>query len=419
LRILFVTDSSVAHARGGAEISAFGLALGLQEMGHDVVLATRSPQDPPYESRFLGEAYSASMWEPPTAAGRLETGMARSAPLSSLIARICRGHDFDIVHAHNWVSAYAAHRARSSCGPTKKAPWVLSIRDYRFLCPSTYGWCFDRELATCGFLSSVDCVRRHTTASGPARTFGVLPYSAYRSTTWRMLLRSLGSFDSYVACSRFLRSRFQSACGMGGPSFAVHSSTDVGQRAPPAPGDGELLYVGRLSVEKGVLELLSAFRSLISRRPESRLTMVGTGPLEGYLRRLCATDPRLKASVRIEGRVAPGETEEYYSRSSVVLAPSLWPEPLGRVPMEAMAAGRPVIASGGGGIPEVVEDGKTGILVPPGDKEALADAIDHLLSNPKKRRRMGRRGFTRSRDSFSTPIIASRFATPYKMIINA
>jgi glycosyltransferase involved in cell wall biosynthesis len=129
-----------------------------------------------------------------------------------------------------------------------------------------------------------------------------------------------------------------------------------------------VLFVGRLSEEKGVLELLDATEGI----PR---VIVGDGPLRA----------RVPDAV---GFVPPGELGPYYERAAVVVCPSRR-EGYGVVAREAMAHGRPVVASAVGGLVDAVEDGVTGILVPPRDPAALRGAIERLLGDEELRRRLG------------------------------
>jgi len=417
LRILFITDSSLPETRGGAEVSAYQLALGLRELGHEIVFATRSSQAPVFEDRLFPGSLGAPVWGIPDAGGYLESGIAGSVPLTSLIVRMWKKDRFDLVHAHNWLSAYAAHRARSLL--PKREPWVLSLRDYRFLCPSTYAWCFDGPRAGCGLVDSARCILRKSPAPVLAKAGGLLPYAAFRNATWKALARSVRSFQAFVCCSGFLRRRFMALASLDGPVLAVHNPVAIDPAGDSRPDGEEVLYLGRLSVEKGLTVLLSAFRGIAQRRPSARLSIVGGGPLEAEIARLSLQDPVLRESVRMVGRVRPDSVEGHYTKAAVVVTPSLWPEPLGRVPLEAMAVGRPVVATDAGGIPEVVEHGKTGVLVPPGDCGALGQALDELLADPSKRARMGSRGARRARKRFARTVIARRFVKVYEGFVPA
>jgi len=150
----------------------------------------------------------------------------------------------------------------------------------------------------------------------------------------------------------------------------------VGEPAEPP----HLLYAGRLSEEKGVLELLEATGGL----PR---VVVGDGPLRA----------RVPGAV---GFVPPDTLGDYYERAAVICCPSRR-EGYGVVAREAMAFGRPVVASAVGGLLDAVEDGVTGMLVPPEDAGALRKAVQSLLADAELRRRLGTAARERARERFS------------------
>jgi glycosyltransferase involved in cell wall biosynthesis len=150
----------------------------------------------------------------------------------------------------------------------------------------------------------------------------------------------------------------------------------VGQEALPP----EVLFAGRLSPEKGILELLEAAKGM-------KLVVAGDGPLRDSVPGAL-------------GFVPHDELLDLYERAAVVACPSRR-EGFGVVCAEAMAHGRPVVASGVGGYLDLVADGVTGLLVPPGDVEALRGAIERLLADPGLRRRLGEAARARARELLS------------------
>jgi glycosyltransferase involved in cell wall biosynthesis len=141
-----------------------------------------------------------------------------------------------------------------------------------------------------------------------------------------------------------------------------------------------VLYAGRLSAEKGVLELVEAARGL-------PLVVAGDGPLR----------ERVPGAL---GFLPHDELLGRYERAAVVACPSLR-EGFGVVCAEAMAHGRPVVASAVGGLRDLVVDGETGMLVPPGDVPALRAALERLLADPSLRRRLGEAARDRARKILS------------------
>jgi glycogen(starch) synthase len=161
---------------------------------------------------------------------------------------------------------------------------------------------------------------------------------------------------------------------------------------PPAPGPPpldppHLLGIGRLVPFKGFDVALQAFRRVLDRLPRARLTLAGDGPERTALEHLAAR-LGVRDAVDFVGWVHPGRVQALMSAATLVLMPSRW-EGLPLVALEAQAAGRPVVASRAGGLPEVVVDGETGRLVPPDAPEALADAVLALLARPVELARMG------------------------------
>ncbi|MGZ8697601.1 MAG: glycosyltransferase family 4 protein [Gaiellaceae bacterium] len=150
----------------------------------------------------------------------------------------------------------------------------------------------------------------------------------------------------------------------------------VGDEAEPA----EVLYAGRLSPEKGVLELLDAAQGL-------NLVVAGDGPLRDRV-------PFAR------GFVPHDELQQLYARAAVVACPSRR-EGFGVACLEAMAHGRPVVATRVGGLLDLVVDGETGIVVPPRDAAALRSALERLLADPDLRHRLGAAGRDRARTHFS------------------
>lgn len=167
--------------------------------------------------------------------------------------------------------------------------------------------------------------------------------------------------------------------------------------------------VGWLLPIKGPEVLLDAFRRLSANETNLKLVFVGKGDLETPLRR---RSQRWGLANRVVFAGWRDDIPEVLSSFDIFVLPSR-NEGMGRVLVEAMAAGRPIIASKVGGIPSLVENGKTGLLVPPGDAAALVRSLEWMLQNPDDARRMGRRGRGRCR-GFSTESMVSKIDAIYR-----
>ena len=159
-----------------------------------------------------------------------------------------------------------------------------------------------------------------------------------------------------------------------------------------------VLFAGRLSPEKGILELVAAADGL-------PLVVAGDGPLR----------ERVPGAL---GLVPRQELERLYGRAAVVAVPSRR-EGFGVVCLEAMAHGRPVVASAVGGLRELVRDGETGLLVPPGDPRALRAALEQLLGDAELRRRLGAAARERAREQFSWEAITAKTLAAYERALAA
>ena len=159
-----------------------------------------------------------------------------------------------------------------------------------------------------------------------------------------------------------------------------------------------VLYVGRLSEEKGVRELAAATDGLAR-------VVVGDGPLRSLF-------------PDAAGFVPPDQLGPYYERAAMVACPSQR-EGYGVVAREAMAYGRPVVASAVGGLVDAIDDGVTGVLVPPRDPCALRAALERLLANPELRGRLGAAAREKAQASWSAQVAASRSLRAYREALDS
>lgn len=166
-----------------------------------------------------------------------------------------------------------------------------------------------------------------------------------------------------------------------------------GAPLPHAPDEHPtIVAVAAFRPEKGHPVLLRAFRQVLGDLPAARLILVGDGPTRPDAERISA-ELGIAESVRFLGAVQ--DVWPWYQRAHVAVVPSLT-EPFGIVAAEAMAAGLPVVASRVEGLPEVVDDGETGLLVDPADADGLATALTLLLSDPARSEQLGRAGRSRA-----------------------
>lgn len=224
----------------------------------------------------------------------------------------------------------------------------------------------------------------------------------------RLLDRLLtGLATAIIVNSRAVGGRFPSAaqarvrCVHNGVDLARFAPRQVpptlrGRLALPA-GVPLLVSVGRFVPYKGYHHLLEAARLVAQARPEAHWLLVGDGELRGKLEAQCR-GAGLESRVRFLGWRE--DVPDLLALSDLFVLPSLG-EHFGRVLIEAMAAGRPVVATDAGGVPEIVRHGQTGLLVPPGEARPLAEAVLALLGDPARAAAMGKAGLARAEQEFS------------------
>lgn len=175
-----------------------------------------------------------------------------------------------------------------------------------------------------------------------------------------------------------------------------------------------LTTVASLTPQKGHINLLQSFRNIVAIYPNTRLVLVGEGPLRCELQEVVRSLGLERWVYWFGERL---DVPEILQASDIFILPSLW-EGLPMVLVEASFVGLPVVASNVGGIPEVIEDGGSGFLVPPGDIDSLTWACIRLIENPELRRKMGERGKTIAYSKFNIRRTALHVVELYEFFLN-
>jgi phosphatidylinositol alpha-mannosyltransferase len=184
----------------------------------------------------------------------------------------------------------------------------------------------------------------------------------------------------------------------------------------PPPAGSMILFIGRLEPRKGARVLVDSFVRLRERGVGASLVIVG----EGGERAACewAVPDALRDDVTFVGRVDPAELATVIGHAAVVCTPSLGGESFGIVLLEAMAAGRPVVATSIPGYAAVARDGVDALLVPPGDAGALASALERVVTDPALGLRLGLSGRERAR-RYDWPVVAGEVEEVYREALAA
>jgi glycosyltransferase involved in cell wall biosynthesis len=266
----------------------------------------------------------------------------------------------------------------------------------------------------------------------------------------RLVARRLRSVNLVLGCSGHVRKTIREGFpALGDRCRTAFNGVDLVKFAPDGidPGrnghDPCILFVGRISPEKGVHVLIEAFQSLSTRFPRAQLVLAGAtrsmpfdrivrltrdktvaslaahyGPeVDHYHRRLSERVAALglERRVRFVGEVPYEDIAGMYRAADIVINPS-FSEAFGRSLIEAMASARPVVATRVGGMTEIIEDGKTGLLVEPDDPRSLAGAMACLLENGDLSRSMGQAGRARAEEMYSWDAVVRGLVRDYESI---
>jgi len=223
--------------------------------------------------------------------------------------------------------------------------------------------------------------------------------------------------DEVVAISSYTAAMLRNVEDV--PIRVIPYGISVRELSPPvrrSSGPATILFVGRLVERKGVAFLIDAFQNLC-RSSDVRLVIVGDGPERRALEQR-ARSRGIEGEVRFVGQVEADRLKEWYRASDIFVLPAVFDskgdtEGLGVVLLEALSHGKAVIASRVGGIVDIVEDGKTGLLVEEKDATALARAIERLLSDHELYRHIVEEGQKRVRERFLIGAVAGRLAETY------
>ncbi|MCA0940364.1 glycosyltransferase [Salipiger pacificus] len=215
----------------------------------------------------------------------------------------------------------------------------------------------------------------------------------------------------FVACiSAFCRAQLMCFADRAdwGKLEIIHCGIDPSRYAPSRHAGQSLLFTGRLAGVKGVPVLLRALAALAPRHPELRLHLIGDGPERRALEAL-ATELGIAERCEFLGYRSQAEVAEALTGADIFVLPS-FAEGVPVVLMEAMAAQVPVVTTRIAGVPELVEHGVSGLLVPPGEAEALTEALDALLADPGTRRSMGAAGLAKVAAEFNATTEAAKLS---------
>ncbi len=381
--------------KGGAERYLFELKNILEAHGHQVITFSMQHEDnfpSEWSDYFVKniEFNSLSLWQKLRQAPRITSRVIYSFEARNALERLLQAVRPDVAHLHmidHQLSPSILHPLKEH-----SIPVIQTCHQYKLVCPSYRLFVMHKNEI---------CER----CKGRAFYHAVLQ----RCHKGSLLASSLVALESYIhrfmkiydlidlfhVPSRFLGEKLKEA-GIAEERIWHHFYTiDLKQYPFSERMEDYFIYYGRLSAEKGILSLLKAMQQC----PEAKLRIIGGGPQEAELREFCRRHGL--RNVELVGPLFGEELIRAVQNSRFVVVPSEWHDNSPLVIYESFSMGKPVVGTRLGGVPELIEEGKTGFLFDAGDVEALASIIRRLWDSPELCRELGRNARKKAEREFA------------------
>lgn len=386
MRVLMLAWEYPPRVVGGLAMHVYDLSTTLAEMGHDITVITCSDHNSPDQEVMNGvKVVRVHPYDLPSRDIVNWAMQLNVAMLEKAVDLANRDGLFDIVHAHDWMTAWAGRAVKHSY----QIPLIATI---------------------------------HATEHG--RNNGIHNEMQHNISNIEWWL----TYEAWkvICCSRYMVGEVCRVFNLPADKVVhipngVHPGRFQNREIPPGfkdrfalPYERIIYYVGRLVQEKGVQVLIDAAFKILTHVPEAKFVVAGTGPFEGFLRAK-ARDMGLGDKMLFTGYLNDDDRDMLYLIADVAVFPSLY-EPFGIVALEAMAAGTPVVVSDSGGLAEIVTNNEDGLWAITGSANSLADRVIEVLKNEVLARKLKDNGLNKVRTQYDWKVIARKTLDVYQMV---
>jgi len=395
--------------QGGAERYLFDLCLGLENLNCEIIhfaMEDRRNPESPYKEYFVDnvdydEALKKNLFSKIKTAYYSVYSLQARKKVGLLIDR----YSPNIAHIHNIY-----HQISPSILQILKKrniPVVMTLHDYKIFCPNYRFFSKGKICEKCKGKRYYNCILNMCLKESWGASL-----SAALGAYYHDFLKLYRDVDLFIAPSEFMyRKAIEYGMDKEKVLFLPHS-IDLSQFMPKENKGKYILYVGKLSWEKGIKTFVESLKFV----PSIQARIIGDGPQLNEMKKL-ASEYGL-ANVDFLGKQAKEDLARIMSEALFVVVPSEWNEPSGLVIYEAFASGKPVIASRVGGIPELVENEVNGLLFQPGNARELASKIEYLAGNPEKVKLFGDNAFQKITQVNNLKKHAMRIRSEYEKLIS-
>lgn len=377
---------------GGAEIQTLAIRDSLQAIGHDARIFASSAAPLNVESRADYHCFGTM--------SRFRTLLQTANPSAYWrLHQVLNEFQPDLVHVRMLLSQISP----LILPLLNLVPSLYHVVWYRPICPTGIKLLPNSE--SCGFQAGWVCYQQ-----------GCVPLRDWVPVMLQLKLWQAQhmNFRMIIANSEAVRQRLR-AEGID-VAGVLHNLVPLQPERPPLSSPPMIAFAGRLVKEKGIDVAIRATARIISRLPLLQFWIAGDGPEKQSLIEL-VNQLRLTDHVRFLGHLSQPELACRLASAWVQVVPSRWAEPFGNITTEAMMRGTAVVATACGGSLEIVKEGKTGFLVPPGDDQILAERLLTILTDQELAERLGRAGRQRMLEKFGQDTYLQQLLAIYQKVL--
>lgn len=381
MKILFINDNG--NQKGGAEKYMMNL---MEHLGKKYQLKLFSA----YSSNCISDYF----YKQSSNKFRIYSDQVFNLQAFMALKKLLMNFYPDIVHIHNIDKKMSA----SILPLLNKIPTLMAIHDLDLIYPGSE------------YLSIHDCKMPSGRYCNKCTT--LKSYIFFKLKNWVRIPIIKKNIDLFIAPSKYILKKTRSNLGINN-IIRINHGINLYKYESLRDTD-QLLFVGRIDKTKGVYSLIYAYNKIVKLYPNAKLIIAGDGKEKNNL--LALVKKHDLKNVYFTGWLKEEDIIHLYENSSIIIVPSICEESFGLVGIEAMSVGRPVIASRVGGIPEWLEDGKTGFLVDPGNPDQIAEKIIQLFSDRKLMEQMGKNARKKA-EQFSIEKHANKIEKTYLKLI--
>ncbi|MCR4324829.1 MAG: glycosyltransferase family 4 protein [Candidatus Curtissbacteria bacterium] len=377
MKTAFLIEHFIPFATGGSEWSTYYLAKDLNKLGHDITIITPNFGSKPFERMGGVKIKRFPIYKKIKTKDSIPGNFFFTNPLWIVWSMyytftFLKNENFDIIHVNG----------KYMLPPTRLAniflhlPLVVTIRDYQVIC--NYGLCLWRGQKACNlkdyFFDDFKKYYSNYVTNKNVTIFLVNLVYAFWGRASRNILK-LSTYKAKVVSLSNIQKRIFEKNGIDVMSV-IGNSTDF-KNKKSSTKENKIIYAGRFTQGKGLSLLISILPDLIKSNPGYRFVFVGDGPLRPEIDQMAEK----AKSVTVLGQINHDKLLDEIASSKVLVAPSVWPEPFGRVAIEALSQKTPVVATNVGAFPEILSK-RWGIIVRPTKKD-LRRGIESVIKHNK------------------------------------